>query len=437
MNYNPIAYYCGKFSPPTLLHLNTALSLERRKEIYQVIIVIAPGELSLDQKDELWKILLNTAVTANISVEKSTGKSSLMHVYEKLMKQPDTACYLALDEESARKEEFKKHFNKFPHVEIELVPSQFTGASKKVLKSIENGDTAALKTLLPEDISKEDMEAYINVLKKDTEAPDENSEELRERYINMFNGDFWKGMLGLNETKTEVSLQLKENVNQNTKIKQSINEAKAVNDNKETYKKWKSLVNMSSSELGKFYNSKDGKEAGLSSGDAKEKGIDSGRESARWILKMKKTPQDKWTPAMWKWANKQISFISRMSGNKGGLYDDKGNKTRKHTSLLIWGHNPERKSYNESYSVLITESTEYKTLEKNKVPLTPEEREEVMKSKAIWHHGPKGAPSPAVWKSKGKDGKFTYVTATHRAFNTAKTLKGAISRYHKFIKGTA
>ena len=31
-----------------------------------------------------------------------------------------------------------------------------------------------------------------------------------------------------------------------------------------------------------------------------------------------------------------------MSGNKGGLYDDKGNKTRKHTSLLIWGHNPEK-----------------------------------------------------------------------------------------------
>jgi len=31
-----------------------------------------------------------------------------------------------------------------------------------------------------------------------------------------------------------------------------------------------------------------------------------------------------------------------MSGNKGDLYDDKGNKTRKHTSLLIWGHNPEK-----------------------------------------------------------------------------------------------
>ncbi len=108
-----------------------------------------------------------------------------------------------------------------------------------------------------------------------------------------------------------------------------------------TYEKWKSLVNMTKKQLQDFYNSKEGRVAGLSASEAKEKGIDSGRESARWIMKMKDTPVSKWTPAMWKWAKKQISFISRMSGMKGGLYDDNGNKTRKHTSLLIWGHNPE------------------------------------------------------------------------------------------------
>ena len=111
---------------------------------------------------------------------------------------------------------------------------------------------------------------------------------------------------------------------------------------KETYNKWKSLVNMSKGELDKFYNSQEGKDAGLSPREANEKGIDSGRESARWIMKMKDTPYSEWTPTMWIWAKKQISFISRMSGNKGGLYDDKGNKTRKHTSLLIWGNNPEK-----------------------------------------------------------------------------------------------
>ncbi len=114
-------------------------------------------------------------------------------------------------------------------------------------------------------------------------------------------------------------------------------------DNKETYAKWKSLINMSKSELEKFYNSEEGKGAGLSVKAANELGIHNGRESARWIMKMKGTPVGEWTPEMWDWAKRQISFVSRMSGNKGGLYDDKGNKTRKHTSLLIWGHNPEKK----------------------------------------------------------------------------------------------
>jgi hypothetical protein len=58
---------------------------------------------------------------------------------------------------------------------------------------------------------------------------------------------------------------------------------------------------------------------------------------------MKKTPVTEWTHEMWEWAKRQINFNTRMLGNKGGLYDEKGEKTRKHTSLLIWGHNPEKK----------------------------------------------------------------------------------------------
>jgi len=114
-------------------------------------------------------------------------------------------------------------------------------------------------------------------------------------------------------------------------------------ENKATYRKWKKLVNMSSSELQKFLNTKEGKDAGLSKDKANNLGIHYGRESAKWILKMKDTNVSDWTPNMWKWANRQISFISRMKGNKGGLYDSKGNKTRKHTSLLVWGHNPKKK----------------------------------------------------------------------------------------------
>lgn len=110
----------------------------------------------------------------------------------------------------------------------------------------------------------------------------------------------------------------------------------------ETYKEWKSLVNMSKSELEEFYNSEEGKKAGLSDEEANKLGIDNGRASARWIMKMKDVPFVNWNTDMWIWAKKQISFIKRMSGNKGSLYDPNGNKTRKHTSLLIWGHNPEK-----------------------------------------------------------------------------------------------
>ena len=88
--------------------------------------------------------------------------------------------------------------------------------------------------------------------------------------------------------------------------------------------------------------------------------------------------------------------------------------------------------------IKLAKKSHFKVLQNNKVPLTEEERSEVMRRKAVWHHGPNGEETPAVWKSVNKKtGKVAYVTNTHRAFNERPTLAGAISRYHKFIKGTA
>ena len=78
----------------------------------------------------------------------------------------------------------------------------------------------------------------------------------------------------------------------------------------------------------------------------------------------------------------------------------------------------------------------WKALKDNKVNLTPEERKLVMDRKAVWHRGPNGEETPAVWKANVKD-KDWYVTNTHRAFNVCPTVQGAIGRFHKFIKGTA
>lgn len=87
-------------------------------------------------------------------------------------------------------------------------------------------------------------------------------------------------------------------------------------------------------------------------------------------------------------------------------------------------------------SVVMEKMNEFGKLQKNKVALTPEERKIVMDKKAIWHHNG-GSPSPAVWKSVDENGKTTYVTNTHRAYQARPTLKGAISVYHSFIKDTA
>ena len=127
------------------------------------------------------------------------------------------------------------------------------------------------------------------------------------------------------------------------------NGGKLSTEKQKLYREWKNLVNMSVSELKAFYDSKEGQEAGLSAKEAREQGIDRGRTSARWVMKMLDTDVAKWTPEMWKWCKKQISFIKRMRGNRGDLYEADGSKTPKHTSLLIWGHNPEKYQKPDSF----------------------------------------------------------------------------------------
>jgi hypothetical protein len=83
----------------------------------------------------------------------------------------------------------------------------------------------------------------------------------------------------------------------------------------------------------------------------------------------------------------------------------------------------------------LAKMSEFKILKKYRTPLTSEEQKTCLQAKAVWNFT--GKPTPAVWKSISPSGKVTYVTNTHRAYNTASTLKGAIRRYHVFIKGTA
>ena len=122
--------------------------------------------------------------------------------------------------------------------------------------------------------------------------------------------------------------------------------------NEDSWNTWRKLVNMSAKDINKFYDSDDGKDAGMKKKDADKAKIDNGRESARWLMKMLsngetyKSASENWTPTMWRWCRKQISFISRMKGMRkrmvGNPFERNGEMTRWLKSMLIWGHDPRK-----------------------------------------------------------------------------------------------
>lgn len=115
----------------------------------------------------------------------------------------------------------------------------------------------------------------------------------------------------------------------------------------ELYARWRQLVNMSAKSLESWLDRQlelarndPSKHPGMKQSVASKMGISTGRQSAKWIIRMKGTPVKDWTPEMWRWAGKQVSFISRMKGGAGPLYDKDGQPTRKLLSLKVWGHSP-------------------------------------------------------------------------------------------------
>jgi hypothetical protein len=119
------------------------------------------------------------------------------------------------------------------------------------------------------------------------------------------------------------------------------------------WSKWKSLINMSASEIQNFLDSEQGKDAGLTRKQAKQEGgIKTGRDSARALIRMIPTggtwekALDNWSHGDWAWARRQVSFNSRMRGMKPTSRDpykeDDGDYTRWYKSMLIWGHDPKK-----------------------------------------------------------------------------------------------
>lgn len=191
------------------------------------------------------------------------------------------------------------------------------------------------------------------------------------------------------------------------------------------------------------------------------------KRRARQVLRLKAMPVDEWADQDWINCREVIRHVERTRRNSAPLVED-GRPTRKTVTLRLHGHNPLTEGLvtyedfealyetddrtfadrilaacatNPDRPVRVAESSldeapEFDVLKRCKAKLTDAERQECMDQKAVWHPGNMDKPTPAVWKSV-VDGKTWFVTNTHRAYNVAPTLKGAIGRFHRYIKSTA
>jgi hypothetical protein len=85
---------------------------------------------------------------------------------------------------------------------------------------------------------------------------------------------------------------------------------------------------------------------------------------------------------------------------------------------------------------LLLESPTIATLEKHRIGLEPGERQQIMRAKAVWHHGKNGAESPAIHKAI-VGGKTWWWSNTHRCGQVRPTLKGAIRSFYDIVKPSA
>ncbi len=91
----------------------------------------------------------------------------------------------------------------------------------------------------------------------------------------------------------------------------------------------------------------------------------------------------------------------------------------------------------EHHPEYIPEGTDFKALKKNKIKLTDDERDQAMKAGAVWHPSNHPKSVCAIWKSKTAGGKTVFGCNTHRVYQTAPTLKGAIKKFHDVVKDSA
>jgi hypothetical protein len=234
-------------------------------------------------------------------------------------------------------------------------------------------------------------------------------------------------------------------------------------ENAQLYERFQRLVNMRAGELRAHLRSAALREAIATTRRSKRGPLVEGQKAARYVLRMKSLPLAEWNEDMWEHCRKVVTFIERTRRNNAPLLDEAGHASRKLITLRTWGHNPTVRATVSEEEIepllaypralhryldatpglgpvaIVSEKAgapPFDSLKKGKVKLTDKERGEVMKRKAVWHHGPGGSESSAVWKARVGN-RTWFVTNTHRAYNARPSLDGAVTAYHRGIKQTA
>lgn len=73
-----------------------------------------------------------------------------------------------------------------------------------------------------------------------------------------------------------------------------------------------------------------------------------------------------------------------------------------------------------------------KVLKENRKDVSPEERKKIKSLGGVWSNG-----DLAVWKSVDSKGNITWVTNTHRAYETAKSIDSIVNKFLTVIKETS
>ena len=183
-------YFPGSFAPPTKFDLKIAQWLSRKiYDVSEVIVVIGksePGEITPDQKADIWGDYLPRQQFGSITIHKDLKNSPLTSIYKMHERLPEDAFSIALPEHVAKNETFQSHFEIFPNYEIIITPKYDSNASTSMTAAAEAGDLREFSKYVPTELSIEKKKEIMDYLKPVDKDP--QNEVLGERYLN--------GMLG-------------------------------------------------------------------------------------------------------------------------------------------------------------------------------------------------------------------------------------------------